>query len=118
MTVELNDRLCRNPIFVVGSPRSGTSVMSWALGHHSCLWTSRESELLFDLFGDKRADRAFAGSVLRADGTWMTENKVSRDEFLQYMSMGINAALYESQLQPGAGSTKRRSTRSCWMSWA
>ena len=39
------------PVFIIGSPRSGTSVLHWALCEHEMLWGSEESELLLPFTG-------------------------------------------------------------------
>jgi hypothetical protein len=38
----MQDKISR-PIFVVGSPRSGTSILTWCLGHHPNLFPVPES---------------------------------------------------------------------------
>jgi len=39
------------PLFIIGSPRSGTSIISWALAQHDNFWTSAESDFILFLFG-------------------------------------------------------------------
>ena len=36
------------PIFVVGSPRSGTSILAWCLGHHPNIFPVPESNWMGD----------------------------------------------------------------------
>src|SRR5260370_29537662 len=36
------------PIFIVGSPRSGTSILTWCLGHHPNLFPVPESNWMGD----------------------------------------------------------------------
>ena len=43
------DGLCPDPIFVIGSPRSGTTALAQSLGRHPDLWVGKESYLLHDL---------------------------------------------------------------------
>ena len=52
-------QICSDPVFVIGSPRSGTSVTAWALHQHPELWTSHETEFLRELFGENRPHRAY-----------------------------------------------------------
>jgi sulfotransferase family protein len=37
---------CENPIFIIGSPRSGTSILAWSLAEHSQLEVFAESNFL------------------------------------------------------------------------
>src|SRR6516164_683846 len=89
---------CVGPIFVIGCPRSGTSVLAWSLAQHSRLWTSAESDILHHLFGRGYADRAFRLANERPDGSWIRVQGVDRAEFLGYLGLGINA-LFTSRRQ-------------------
>src|SRR2546428_2631209 len=40
--------IINKPIFVVGSPRSGTSILTWCLGHHPNLFPVPESNWMGD----------------------------------------------------------------------
>ena len=40
------------PIFVVGSPRSGTSILAWCLGHHAKIFPVPESNWIGDFAGN------------------------------------------------------------------
>ena len=92
MTTKLQANICRSPIFVIGSPRSGTSILAWALAQHSQLWTSVESDVLFDLYGNGHVDRAYQTARGRPDGSdWLNAHGVDRAEFLAYLGLGINA---------------------------
>lgn len=83
-------RICPNPIFVIGSPRSGTTALSWALAKHSHLWTSDESQILADVFGDGHLDKNYRRRG-RPDGSWLIKQGVTRTEFLGYLGLGVNA---------------------------
>lgn len=41
--------ICENPIFIIGSPRSGTSILAWSLAEHSQLDVFDESNFLWNL---------------------------------------------------------------------
>jgi hypothetical protein len=83
--------VCSEPVFIIGSPRSGTTILAWSLADHSALWTSGESYILFDFFGDGRANRVYDKALNQSDGSWLKAQKVSRQEFLTSLGMGINA---------------------------
>jgi hypothetical protein len=93
--------LCPDPVFIIGSPRSGTSILAGALAQHSALWTSAESHVLHELYGTgylesdgwgvPLADRAFHKAKDRPEGTWLGEQRVERAEFLEYLGIGFNA---------------------------
>jgi hypothetical protein len=83
--------ICESPIFIIGSPRSGTSVLAWALHQHAALWTSRESDLFYNMLHDKQMELAFAAARDRPEGTWLSEQKVGPNEFLGHLGLGLNA---------------------------
>lgn len=88
--------ICEDPIFIIGSPRSGTSILGMSLAHHRRLWCSHESDLLFNVFQDYYAERAFEKATTRAEATWAGREQVDLPEFLRYVGLGFNA-LYTSR---------------------
>ena len=83
--------VCPNPIFIIGAPRSGTSVLGWALAQHGSLWTSRELDLLFNLYGKNHLWDAYRDATARPEGNWLFEHGVARPELFAYLGLGINA---------------------------
>jgi Sulfotransferase family len=83
---------CPDPVFIIGSPRSGTSALAWALHHHPAFWTSKETDFLQPLFGHGQAGDVFeqAGSSERS---WLHYNEVGQAEFSSYLGLGINALI-------------------------
>lgn len=79
------------PIFIIGSPRSGTSVLALSLAKHSQLWSSGESYILFDLYGEGRADAAFQRAKELSGASWFNEQNVEKIEFLRCLGLGFNA---------------------------
>lgn len=81
------------PVFIVGSPRSGTSILALSLAKHPDFWTSAESDFLWLLFG--KEDR-FKSAYNRIQGraaerkSWLIKNDVSISEFGAYIGQGIN----------------------------
>ena len=84
--------ICPNPVFVIGSPRSGTSILAWALAHHSEFWASGELHILYGLFGLGHGwvKEKFEQERKLPEG-WFEEEKVELDEFLSYLGLGLNA---------------------------
>jgi hypothetical protein len=83
--------LTPNPVFVIGSPRSGTSILAKSLGIHSQFWSADETQLLWDLFQDDRV----AAHYRRGDLSWLQRQGVSPREFLAYLGLGLNVLLTE-----------------------
>jgi hypothetical protein len=91
--------ICPDPVFVIGSPRSGTSVLAWSVVQHSSgFWASNESHILWTLFGRGHVERAFdVASRAHTDG-WLPKEGVEIKEFLEYLGLGLNA-LFTSRSQ-------------------
>jgi Sulfotransferase family len=85
-------QVCRNPVFVVGAPRSGTTALAQALGQHSRFWTGGESTILFDLYPPHRIDKIFDWGK-SAPLSVLRQERVERDEFLRCLGQGMNALL-------------------------
>lgn len=83
-------KICDNPVFVIGSPRSGTTILAWSLAEHSAFAAFGESQVLSDLFADGRLDANYCRAG-RPYGSWLVQQGVSRVEFLQYVGLGLNA---------------------------
>jgi len=85
--------ICDSPIFVVGAPRSGTSMMQWALRQHPHLWGGQESDYLVPLIKGLRESFEFG----RARGKlhWLSGQGVTWAEFLKHMGYGVNALYTE-----------------------
>jgi len=82
--------VCENPIFVVGSPRSGTSALAWALAQHSHLWTSAESDIFRHLVSTGALDRVYAEAAAQPNG-WFNKHAVDRAELSRFVALGLNA---------------------------
>lgn len=82
-------QLTDQPVFVLGAPRSGTSMMQWALRQHPDLWGGPESDFMVPLVEKLREIHDFGSR--REDLHWLSGQKVSLDEFLEYMGLGLNA---------------------------
>ena len=82
------------PIFIIGSPRSGTSMLHWSLCQHERVWGSEESELFVPL---TRYLGQLFDEARRFEGrNWLDAQGVERDEFLACMGRGVEA-LYASR---------------------
>ncbi|MEM9177950.1 MAG: sulfotransferase [Myxococcota bacterium] len=84
------------PVFILGCPRSGTSVLSWAVAAHDAFWTSAESDIMHLLFGGGHLHRSFKEAYDRPDGGWLFKNKVTIKEFYQHLGVGIDL-LFQSR---------------------
>lgn len=68
------------PVFVIGSPRSGTSVLTWALGQHPNLLLTEESNWLGSFA--IQAAAAYAQGSARAQRSQLGALGITRDAFL------------------------------------
>jgi LPS sulfotransferase NodH len=85
-------QICRNPVFVIGSPRSGTTMLAVALSKHPAFWASDETFFLYYLFGGERVEHEITRWASSGQkGSWLRRENVSRDEFLGYLGTGLNA---------------------------
>jgi len=76
------------PIFVVGSPRSGTSILAWCLGHHPNIFPVPESNWM----GDFAANVAVAHQIgsARGDLSILSAMDIRDHEFLAAFGRSIN----------------------------
>jgi hypothetical protein len=86
--------LCPSPVFIIGSPRSGTTALAWSLARHPAFWTHGETQLLIDLFGDGRLERNYRRRAA-PDGSWLDDVGIEREEFLAFVGAGLNALITE-----------------------
>ena len=77
------------PIFVVGSPRSGTSILAWCLGYHPNIFPVPESNWM----GDFAVNVAMSYEIGAARGIFsiLSAMGISRDEFFSHIGRGINS---------------------------
>jgi Sulfotransferase family len=81
--------ICPDPVFIIGSPRSGTTILARSLGEHSELWTSEESHFL-DRLVDVAAD-IYASGLEGHRQSWIWAQGVGRAEFVAALGTGVNA---------------------------
>lgn len=68
-------------------------MMQWALRQHPDLWGGQESDFMIPLIEKLREVHEFGSR--RQDLHWLSGQRVSVDEFLQYMGLGLNALFTE-----------------------
>lgn len=86
-------------VFIIGCPRSGTSVFAWALAQHENFWTSAESDYLLQLFGNGHVRGAYKQAYERPDRGWLKLHGVDFPEFAATIGLGAEQ-LFESR-SPG-----------------
>ena len=79
------------PIFVVGSPRSGTSILAWCLGQHPNFFPVPESNWM----GDFAVNVAISYQVGAARGIFsiLSAMGISRDEFCSHIGRSVNSLI-------------------------
>jgi Sulfotransferase family len=76
------------PVFIVGSPRSGTSILTWCLGQHPNMFPVPESNWMGD-FAVNAAVSHQVGSA-RGERAILSAMDINRDELLAQLGGSIN----------------------------
>jgi Sulfotransferase family len=76
------------PIFVVGSPRSGTSVLTWCLGHHPNLFPVPESNWMGDFAVNVAL--AYQTGAARGDHSILSAMDIQEEELFATFGQSIN----------------------------
>jgi hypothetical protein len=76
------------PIFVVGSPRSGTSILTWCLGHHPNLFPVPESNWMGDFALSVAI--SYQIGVARGDHSILSAMDIEDDELFAAFGQSIN----------------------------
>ncbi|MEO7724865.1 MAG: sulfotransferase, partial [Chthoniobacterales bacterium] len=71
---------CRPPVFIVGSPRSGTSILTWCLGQHPNLLGLEESNWMAPFAVDLAV--AFRRGSARGERSQLSSMGMERDHFM------------------------------------
>jgi len=87
---------CADPVFVFGVPRSGTTALARALGMHSGFHVGDETFFLWELYGQRRAEKVFEQWATRPSSSWLRRERVSSAEFLAAIGLGLNAMFTRS----------------------
>lgn len=91
-TAEESDPLARpfaaGPVFIVGSPRSGTSVLHWSLLEHPALWGSEESEFMIPMA--KALKASYESGIRFGEHAWLLQQRVGYEEYCAYIGSGID----------------------------
>jgi hypothetical protein len=88
--------VCPDPVFIIGSPRSGTTALGHSLNRHPEFWASKECYLLNELYGNARVERTLERHWDRVTPSWLRAEGVERPELLGFLGLGINA-MYSSR---------------------
>src|SRR5919201_6766777 len=83
------------PIFVVGSPRSGTSILTWSLGHHPNLYPVPESNWMGDFVVNGAV--AYQIGAARDDYSILSAMDIREDELFAAFGQSINELILSHQ---------------------
>src|SRR5439155_26558287 len=83
------------PIFVVGSPRAGTSILSWCLGQHPYILAVPESNWMGDFVANTAV--VYQGGAARGHLSILSAMDISRDELLANFGRTINDLILSHQ---------------------
>lgn len=80
-------------VFIIGSGRSGTSALGWALAQHPQFWASSEADFIHGLYGDGRLGAAYERSRDASGRTWLRVNGMEYEEFCVHIGNGIHSLM-------------------------
>lgn len=88
------------PIFVVGSPRSGTSILTWCLGQHSNIFVQEESGWMgpFAL----QIEIAYQNGTARGERSQLSALGVQRGDFFEAFGNSINELILDHRTRQEA----------------
>jgi len=81
----------RPPVFIVGSPRSGTSILTWCLGQHPNLLGLEESNWMAPFAVDVAV--AYRRGSARGERSQLSAMGIERDRFMRDIGASINASI-------------------------
>ena len=76
-------------VFVIGSPRSGTSVLAWAIAQHPDMFTGPEVDFTYHFGLSREFDRIWERCAERESG-WLSRHDITRDEFVAFVGLGLD----------------------------
>jgi hypothetical protein len=79
------------PIFVLGSPRSGTSILTWCLGQHPNMFPVPESNWMGDFAVN--TEICYQMGAARGNRSLLSAMDIQRDEFFAHFGRAINALI-------------------------
>src|SRR3954452_18481781 len=79
------------PVFIVGSPRSGTSVLTWSLGQHSDILVQEESNWIGPLA--LQLEIAYRVGTARGERSQLSALGVSREEYFSGFGEAIDGII-------------------------
>jgi hypothetical protein len=82
-----------DPVFIIGSPRSGTTALARALARHPRFYAGDETFFFIDLFGGQRAEKIHERWAGRPSSSWLRREQVSLEQFLAALGSGLNVLL-------------------------
>jgi hypothetical protein len=86
------------PLFVIGSPRSGTSVLTWCLGQHPNLYPLEET-VWFGRFHEG-LERAFELGSSRGERSHLSAEGVARETFFRTFGRSVHHLVMEHRRRP------------------
>lgn len=91
--METTDRHQSAPIFIVGSPRSGTSILTWCLGQHPNILPLEESDWMGQFAVNVGAH--YVTGCTRGERSQLAALGVKRAEFFRSFGDGIDRLLHD-----------------------
>lgn len=93
----MEKKCAKGPIFVIGSPRSGTSILTWCLGQHSNILPQEESGWMGHLAVDLGVGYQFGSQFERR--SQLSASGVDRDAFFEAFGEAIDSMIHRHRDQ-------------------
>jgi hypothetical protein len=86
------------PVFIIGSPRSGTSILTWSLGQHPNLYPLEET-VWMGRFG-REAGTAYEVGSSRDDRSQLSAMGIGRETFFRSLGESIDRLILDHRFRP------------------